>query len=661
MLGGFAAAALTGQQAAAQKRPNMVVILADDCSWYDIGCYGAVNNRTPHIDSLARAGMRFTNAWNSVSTSVPTRHCLYTGMYPIRNGGHYNLSAIREGVETMPVRLARLGYRVGLAGKWHIHPKEAFPFERVPGFAVNCLTKDPSHTMKGVEEFISRDREEPFCLVVASVNPHVPWTGGDPSKFDLGKLVLPPHFVDTPQTRKSYAAYLAEIDLLDREVGDVVRVLRERELLDDTLVIFLSEQGTHSSAEEMDARAGRSGYRSRYGTKQTGEPPRTKNRSAMKRIILTAVCGATAVLTACTAGAPSVETAPFGRLSSGEEVTLYRLRSGNGASMEVIDYGCRVVRICVPDRNGVIADIVPGYDDIRDFETGSERFFGALIGRYGNRIANASFPLDGDTVRLTANECLAGCPGHLHGGTKGFDRVMWQAEPLVEADRAGVRFTRLSPDGEEGYPGNLACTVTYWFTKDNVWRAEYEATTDRPTIVNLSNHTYFNLKGVDDGGYVMDHVMQVEADRYLPNDARFVPLGPSEPVEGTPFDLREPHRVDYAIDTPNEHLRTMRGFSVCWMLHSQTGELARAADLWEPRSGRGIELWTTEPGLLTYTGRLFSPKVVGKGGRAVEKFGGMLLETLRYPDSPNHPEYPSAVLRPGETYHSTTEFRFYAR
>ena len=321
----------------------------------------------------------------------------------------------------------------------------------------------------------------------------------------------------------------------------------------------------------------------------------------MKRIILAAVCGATAVLTACTAGAPSVETAPFGRLSSGEEVTLYRLRSGNGASMEVIDYGCRVVRICVPDRNGVIADIVPGYDDIRDFETGSERFFGALIGRYGNRIANASFPLDGDTVRLTANECLAGCPGHLHGGTKGFDRVMWQAEPLVEADRAGVRFTRLSPDGEEGYPGNLACTVTYWFTKDNVWRAEYEAATDRPTIVNLS------------------------------------------------------------IDTPNEHLRTMRGFSVCWMLRSQTGELARAADLWEPRSGRGIELWTTEPGLLTYTGRLFSPKVVGKGGRAVEKFGGMLLETLRYPDSPNHPEYPSAVLRPGETYHSTTEFRFYAR
>lgn len=373
------------------------------------------------------------------------------------------------------------------------------------------------------------------------------------------------------------------------------------------------------------------------------------------------LCFAATILTACTSQITNVSVEPFGTLSTGEPVTLYRLTNETGASMEVIDYGCRVVRICVPDRNGRIDDVVVGYGDITSFETGSERFFGALIGRYGNRIGNASFPLDGDTVYLTPNETLGGRPGHLHGGTKGFDRVMWQGEPLLEADRAGVRFSRLSPDGEEGYPGNLACTVTYWWTKDDVCRIEYEAATDKPTVVNLSNHTYFNLKGVDDGGYVMDHIMQVEADRYLPNDARFVPLGPSEPVEGTPFDLREPHRVDYAIDTPNEHLRTMRGFSVCWMLRSQTGELARAADLWEPRSGRGIELRTTEPGLLTYTGRLFSPKVVGKGGRAVEKFGGMLLETLHYPDSPNHPEYPSAVLRPGETYHSTTEFRFYAK
>lgn len=244
MLGGLAAAVPAGLRAAAPERPNVVVILADDCCYYDIGCYGAMNNRTPNIDSLALGGMRFTNAFNSVSTSVPTRHCLYTGMYPIRNGGHYNLSAIREGVETLPVRLARLGYRVGLAGKWHIHPKGAFPFERVPGFPGNCLTRDPSHTMEGVDEFVSRDAAQPFCLVVASVNPHVPWTGGDVSAHDPDKLVLPPHFVDTPELRAAYAAYLAEIDLLDREVGDVMRVLRERNLRDNTLIFFLSEQGS---------------------------------------------------------------------------------------------------------------------------------------------------------------------------------------------------------------------------------------------------------------------------------------------------------------------------------------------------------------------------------------------------------------------------------
>lgn len=380
----------------------------------------------------------------------------------------------------------------------------------------------------------------------------------------------------------------------------------------------------------------------------------------MKRIILAAVCGATAFLTACTAGAPSVETVPFGQLSSGEEVTLYRLRSGSGASMEVIDYGCRVVRICVPDRNGVIADIVPGYDNIRDFETGSERFFGALIGRYGNRIANASFPLDGDTVRLTANECLAGCPGHLHGGTKGFDRVMWQAEPLVEADRAGVRFTRLSPDGEEGYPGNLACTVTYWWTKDDVCRIEYEAATDKPTVVNLSNHTYFNLKG-QHGGYVMDHELQVEADHYFRNTAQYVPDGAMLPVEDTPFDMRSPHRIDYAIDTPDPQLQIMRGFSVCWALRSQTGELTRAANLYSPRSGRGVETWTTEPGLLTYTGRGLNGRMIGKNGVPLEKFGGMLLETIHFADSPNRPDFPSTVLRPGERYRSVTEFRFYTK
>ncbi len=380
----------------------------------------------------------------------------------------------------------------------------------------------------------------------------------------------------------------------------------------------------------------------------------------MKHYII--LCITVAVLASCGTrpAVPAVETEPFGALSTGENVTLYRLTNSTGASMEVIDYGCRVVSICVPDRSGAMGDVVVGYGDIASFETGKERFFGALIGRYGNRIGGASFTLDGEEVRLTPNETLDGKPVHLHGGTKGFDRVMWQGEPLVESARCGVRFKRVSPDGEEGYPGNLDCSVTYWWTNDNVCRIEYEAVTDKPTVVNMSNHTYFNLKG-ETGGYVLDHILWVNSDFYLKNNGQFVPEGPALPVEGTPFDMREPHRVDYAIDVPNEHFNTMRGFSACWVLRGWNGELAKAADLWEPRGGRGVETWTTEPGLLTYTGRGLNDKMIGKGGVPMEKFGGMLLETLHFADSPNRPDFPSTVLRPGEKYFSSTEFRFYAR
>ncbi len=229
---------------AAQDRPNVLIIIADDCNYYNIGCYGAENNRTPNIDALAEEGMRFTNAYNSVSMSVPTRHCLYTGMYPMKHGGYPNHSSIREGIKTMPVYLSELGYRVGLAGKWHIKPLASFPFDSIPGFPAECVTKDPSHTLDGVTEFVTRDPNQPFCMVLASVNPHAPWTGGDPSKYDRSKLVLPPIFVDTPETRKSYASYLAEVDLLDQEVGEVVSLLKEKGMYDNTLIFFLSEQGS---------------------------------------------------------------------------------------------------------------------------------------------------------------------------------------------------------------------------------------------------------------------------------------------------------------------------------------------------------------------------------------------------------------------------------
>ena len=376
----------------------------------------------------------------------------------------------------------------------------------------------------------------------------------------------------------------------------------------------------------------------------------------MLRILCSGILSAG--LVAClSSGAPKVETEPFGSLSTGQPVTLYRMTNTQGASVEVIDYGCRVVRICVPDRAGRLSDVVVGYGDIASFESGSERFFGALIGRYANRINGARFELDGDTVSLTANEMLEGKPVHLHGGIQGFDRVMWRGEPLREASRSGVRFTRLSPDGEEGYPGNLDCTVTYWWTEDNVLRIEYEAETDAPTIVNLSNHTYFNLKGAD-GGSVMDHVLRVNADLYLQNNAQFVPEGPALPVEGTPFDMREPHRLDYALEIPNRQIEIMKGFSVCWVLRNQTDTLAAAADLYDPESGRSVEVWTTEPGLLTYTGRSLNEKMIGKDRKPLYPFAGMLLETLHFADSPNRPDFPTTVLRPGEHYRSVTEFRF---
>jgi len=225
-------------------RPNILLIIGDDCSYNDLGCYGAVNNKTPNIDQLAREGMLFNRAYNSASMSTPTRHCVYTGMYPIKNGGYANHSKVRADVTSMPVYMQELGYRVGLAGKWHIHPEEVFPFEKVPGFKVNCLHKDPSYTLDGVTEFIERDKDQPFCLVLASINPHLPWTGGDPSVFDRSKLVLPPQFIDTPMTRDIYARYLAEVTLLDNEVGDMVKLLKKNGIYEETLIIFISEQGT---------------------------------------------------------------------------------------------------------------------------------------------------------------------------------------------------------------------------------------------------------------------------------------------------------------------------------------------------------------------------------------------------------------------------------
>lgn len=377
-------------------------------------------------------------------------------------------------------------------------------------------------------------------------------------------------------------------------------------------------------------------------------------------------CGlgfAALVATGCSADRLSVKGEFFGVTSKGDTTMLYTMTNSSGASVTVTDYGCKLVSVNVPDSTGIIDDVIVGYGNINDLEKGGERFAGAVVGRFGNRIYPAEVEIDGKKYQLTVNERLGGGQGHIHGGNKGFDRFVWKGETITQTHtdtsgaRVGVRFTRLSPDGEEGYPGNLNAEVTYWWDENNVLKIEYRATTDKPTIVNMLNHAYFNLKG-SKGGYVMDHYLQVNADTYSLNDSRFVQKGEPQPVDKTPFDMRTPHRVDYAIDTPSEQIVTMRGFSVCWQLRDyEPGVLHHAATMSQPKNGRVMEVWTTEPGLLTYTGRGFNDRIVGKYG-PVEKFGGMLMETLHFPNSPHMPECPTTILRPGGTYYSTTEFRF---
>ena len=368
-----------------------------------------------------------------------------------------------------------------------------------------------------------------------------------------------------------------------------------------------------------------------------------------------AIAAVLAFAVSCTPKAGVTESS-FSCLSTGEPTKLYTIVNRRGASMQLLDYGARIVSVRVPDRNGKMGDVVVGFGDIGNFEK-KDRFIGPVIGRYGNRIDRSSFTLDGVLYALTPNETFGGEPVQCHGGPEGFDRFIWDSEPVSGSGRLGVRFHRLSPDGEQGYPGNLDVSVTYWLTDDNAVRIEYEALTDKSTVVNLSNHTYFNLKG-DAGGYVMEHLLQVEADSCIQNNTHFCP-DLILPVKGSPFDFREPHRVDYRIDMPDEHLRIMHGMSACWVVRDWDGTLRKVADLYDRGSGRGVETWTTEPALLTFTGRSFDGSYEGKYG-PIEKFGGMLLETIHFPDSPNQPRFPSTVLRPGEKYSSVTEYRFYA-
>lgn len=353
---------------------------------------------------------------------------------------------------------------------------------------------------------------------------------------------------------------------------------------------------------------------------------------------------------------PSVSSQPFGKLADGRPATLYTLTNSHGLRADITNYGGILVRLLTPDRHGQLADVVLGYNSVEEYER-SNPYFGALIGRVGNRTAHGKFTLDGKTYTLATNNEPAGIPCHLHGGKVGFDKVLWQGEPATTADGAALTLRYVSADGEEGYPGRLDVTVVYTLTNDDALRIDYRATTDRATPVSLTHHSYFNLRG-EGSGDILGHELVLRAARFTPVTAGLVPTGAIAPVAGTPFDFTQAHRMGERVDAAEEQLKLAGGYDHNWVLDSAAGKLALAAIASEPSTGRVLEVWTEEPGIQFYCGNFLDGSAIGKSGRAYAFRSGFCLETQHFPDSANQPKFPSIILRPGETYHTRTEYRF---
>jgi len=346
----------------------------------------------------------------------------------------------------------------------------------------------------------------------------------------------------------------------------------------------------------------------------------------------------------------SISQEIFGTTDDGRPVERYTMRGRGGVEVDVIGYGGLISALRAPDREGVLGDIVLGFDTLDGYLAGHP-YFGSLIGRYGNRIARGAFALNGVRYQLARNNG----ENHLHGGVKGFDKQFWRIRPL-ESDDPAVELRRHSHDGEEGYPGNLDVSVVYTLGADNALRIDYTATTDADTILNLTNHSYFNLAGAGD---VLGHELMIAAEHFLPTDAGSIPIGERRPVEGTPMDFRRPTSIGAHIRADDEQLRfASGGFDHTWVLDEPAGELRLAARLYEPGSGRVLETYTTQPGIQFYSGNFLDGSLRGKGGRSYERHGALCLETQHFPDSPNQPGFPSTVLRPGETYRHTTIYKF---
>jgi aldose 1-epimerase len=388
-----------------------------------------------------------------------------------------------------------------------------------------------------------------------------------------------------------------------------------------------------------------------------------------RRLSLLCLCGITAVaLVGCRktgesappaapaatpAAAPKATVArtSFGRLPDGAEVALYTLINRSGMEVGVIDYGGIVTSIKVPDAQGARADVVLGFDSLDGYVT-NPPYFGAIVGRYANRIAKAQFTLDGKTYQLAANNG----PNTLHGGVKGFDKAVWQSEPFERGNEVGVVLTHTSPDGEEGFPGALTMRVTFTLSDANELSLDYTATTDQPTVVNLTHHDYFNLAG-EGSGDVLAHELLINADRYTPVDATLIPTGELASVAGTPFDFRSPTPIGARIGADNVQIKRGSGYDHNFVINHQGNDLALAARVAEPKSGRVLEVRTTEPGVQFYSANFLTGNT-GKSGHEYQDRGAFCLETQHFPDSPNHPAFPTTTLRPGEPFHSRTVYAF---
>ena len=340
----------------------------------------------------------------------------------------------------------------------------------------------------------------------------------------------------------------------------------------------------------------------------------------------------------------------FGKTESGQAVRQYTLANNNGVEVDVLDYGGLIRTLTVPDRNGRPGDVVLGFDTLDDYLAGHP-YFGVLVGRFANRIRGASFELDGVRYQLARN--LG--DDHLHGGDGGFDKVVWQAQPFQNERAVGLRLSYHSPDGEEHYPGALDTEVTLSLDDDNALRLDYRATCDAPTIVNLTNHSYFNLAG---RGTILDHMAMIDADAFTPMDSTLIPTGELRDVTGTPLDFRQPTAIGARIEADDEQIRFGGGYDHNFVLNGAPGTLRLVARVTEPTSGRVLEVLTTQPGVQFYTGNQMEASNAGKDGQLYPHHGGFCLETQHFPNAPNQPNFPSVVLRPGEAYSETTVFRF---